>query len=549
VDADGGNVMQLVLRDHRSDRQDNQVRQQPWNTFALWGAGPRRGDEIWAIRSDGIQDKRLAWFALLRLNTRTARVRELDLPRRSYDWLFDAQDRLRGIAVAEGEIGERGSYRIRDAAGGPWQEVSNHLRAAPVLPALPDHLAPDGRWFTSASEDNRDTRALFVWDAETRKPAAKPLLESPHFDLHPDFVETDTALLGVRMQLDAEVTHWFDPAMRDVQAEVDRQLPATSNRVVPPRRGDSPWLLVEAFADVHPRRWFAFHRGNRRLVAIGGQRPEIDAARMGTMDLVRVKARDGLEIPCYVTLPPGMTMASAKAAGRKLPLVVDVHGGPHVRGATWEWQPMVQFLATRGYAVLQPQFRGSTGFGRKHLLAGLKQWGLAMQDDLADCARWAVGEGIADAKRIAIAGASYGGYAALMGLVKDADLFRCAVCQVGVSDLELLFSAGWSDAGEVDKRFGMRERIGDPVADRERFEATSPLKQAARIKNPLLLGYGGEDQRVPIQHGRRLYDAVRGHNPNVEWVEYRAEGHSWARTETQLDWAGRVERFLARNLA
>ncbi len=548
VDADGRNAMQLVLRDHVGVRDDVVLRQQPWNTFALWDEGSQRGDEIWAQRPEGIEDKRLDWFALLRLNTRTARVREVDAPRRSFSWLVDAEDRLRAVWVAQGERGERGSFRILDRVDGQWREVVEYGRGLIEAPTMPSHIAPDGRWF-AVSDKGRDTRALFEYDPATGRPAEKPLLESPHFDLEPDFVESDRQLLGVRLDLDAEVTQWFDEGMRAVQERIDRLLPATSNRVTPPRRDDSPWLLVEAFADVQPARWFVFHRGTGKLTAIGGRRPEIDPARMGTMDLVRIRARDGLEIPTYLTLPPGVTLDAAKAAAGKLPLVVDVHGGPNVRGATWGWQPHVQFLASRGYAVLQPEFRGSTGFGRKHFLAGLKQWGLAMQDDLADVARWAIAQGIADGKRVAIHGASYGGYAALMGLVKDGDLFRCAVCQVGVSDLDLLFSAHWSDMGELDKRYSMRERIGDPQADRERFDATSPLKQAARIKNPLLLGYGGYDERVPIEHGKRLYDAVRRHNPNVEWVEYKAEGHGWDLDETRIDWAGRVERFLARHLA
>jgi dipeptidyl aminopeptidase/acylaminoacyl peptidase len=413
---------------------------------------------------------------------------------------------------------------------------------------MPSHIAPDGRWL-AVSDEGRDTDALFEYDPAAGRIAPRPLLEHPQFDLSPTFVESERALLGARLQLDAEVTHWFDPALRALQERVDRLLPATSNRLTPPRRGGSPWVLVESWADVQPTRWFVFHRETGQLAALGGRRPQIDPARMGTMDLVRIRARDGLEIPTYLTLPPGVTLASARAAATRLPLVVSVHGGPHVRGTTWGWQPHVQFLASRGYAVLQPEFRGSAGFGRRHLLAGFQQWGLAMQDDLADVARWAIEQGVADPRRVAIEGASYGGYAALMGLVKDGELFRCAVCAAGVTDLRLLFTAHWSDASDLSRRYSMRERIGDPDADRERLEATSPLQQAGRIRNPVLLGHGGYDQRVPIEHGRRLHNAVRQHNPNVEWVEYKAEGHDWVLPETTLDWWGRVERFLARHLA
>ncbi len=552
VDADGRNPLQLVLRTPVEARSDLVLRQQPYYTLAMWGQGTARGDEIWAMRPEGIEDKQLDFFSLLRLNTRTARVRDVDAPRRALAGLVDAEDRLRAVWVTEGKGGERASFRIVDLATGRWREVVNFERARVQQPSMPSHIAPDGRWLAVSDEgrgEGRDTDALFEYDPVAGRIAERPLLEHPQFDLSPTFVESDRALLGARLQLDAEVTHWFDPAHRALQERVDRLLPGTSNRITPPRRGGSPWVLVESWADVQPTRWFVFHRETGQLSSLGGRRPQIDPARMGTMDLVRIRARDGLEIPTYLTLPPGVTLASARAAVTKLPLVVSVHGGPHVRGATWGWQPHVQFLASRGYAVLQPEFRGSAGFGRRHLLAGFQQWGLAMQDDLADVARWAVDQGVADARRVAIEGASYGGYAALMGLVKDGELFRCAVCAAGVTDLRLLFTAHWSDASELSRRYSMRERIGDLDADRERLEATSPLQQAARIRNPVLLGHGGYDERVPVEHGRRLHDAVRRHNPNVEWVEYKAEGHDWVLPETTLDWWGRVERFLVRHLA
>jgi dipeptidyl aminopeptidase/acylaminoacyl peptidase len=246
-------------------------------------------------------------------------------------------------------------------------------------------------------------------------------------------------------------------------------------------------------------------------------------------------------MPAYLTLPPGERKT-------QLPLVVLVHGGPWARGASWAWNGEVQFLATRGYAVLQPEFRGSTGFGQRHFRAGFKQWGLAMQDDLADAARWAIAQGVADASRVAIAGASYGGYAALMGLVKDPELFRCAVSWVGVSDLNLLYSATWDDISPDFKRWGMPALLGDREKDAALLKANSPLTHAARIKNPLLMAYGGADHRVPIEHGRRLYEAIKGHNKNLEWVLYDKEGHGWALPETRVDFWGRVERFLARHI-
>ena len=171
-----------------------------------------------------------------------------------------------------------------------------------------------------------------------------------------------------------------------------------------------------------------------------------------------------------------------------------------------------------------------------------------MQDDLADAARWAVAQGIADPKRICIMGASYGGYATLMGLARDGDLFRCGVQWAGVADMLLLFDASWSDNSDAFKRFGMPQLIGDRQKDAAQLEATSPVRLAARIKNPVLMGYGRADKRVPIEYGRRILDAVKPHNPGAEFVEYDKEGHGWALPATEVDWWSRVEVLLALQL-
>ena len=171
--------------------------------------------------------------------------------------------------------------------------------------------------------------------------------------------------------------------------------------------------------------------------------------------------------------------------------------------------------------------------------------------DIADGVHWAVGKGIVDAKRVCIAGASYGGYATLMGLVKDPDLYKCGINWVGVTDIGLLFNSGWnftSDASDEWKAYGMPELIGDPVKDAAQLKATSPLQQAARITQPLLLAYGSVDARVPIIHGTRFRDAVTRTNQNVEWVEYPEEGHGWSLEKNRIDFWTRVENFLDRHI-
>ncbi len=229
-------------------------------------------------------------------------------------------------------------------------------------------------------------------------------------------------------------------------------------------------------------------------------------------------------------------------------MLVLVHGGPFIRGSDWLWNGQVQFLASRGYAVLEPAFRGSTGFGEKHFRAGFKQWGLAMQDDIADGAKWALAQGYADAERICIAGSSYGGYATLMGLVNDPKLFRCGVSWAGVTDIDLMYKWDWSDLPEEYKNYGMPKLIGDPEKDAAQLKATSPILQAARITRPLLLAYGKADRRVPMIHGTKFYEAVKVSNPDVQWVEYAEEGHGWWLVKTRVNFWNRVERFLDQHI-
>jgi dipeptidyl aminopeptidase/acylaminoacyl peptidase len=197
--------------------------------------------------------------------------------------------------------------------------------------------------------------------------------------------------------------------------------------------------------------------------------------------------------------------------------------------------------------VLEPEFRGSTGFGLKHFKAGWKQWGLAMQDDVADATQWAIQKGIADPKRTCIAGASYGGYATLMGLARDPQLYRCGIDWIGVTDLDLMYSSRWSDMTDAAREYGMPLLMGDRERDAKQLAETSPVNLASRIKQPLLMAYGDSDRRVPIQHGARLRDALAPHNKNVEWVVYADEGHGWWLESTKVDFWTRVERFLEKN--
>jgi dipeptidyl aminopeptidase/acylaminoacyl peptidase len=539
VNVDGGAFRQLVESQPTFFKNSTDRTLLPWRTFLLRGTQARQGDDVLVIYPEEFNSKRVGYIQLQRLNTVTGRLQQIDAPLHSTRWLLDARGQLR---VVETYRDNKMALQVRQE-GDAWKVIAEGDGISGAG-ASPRWISPDGTLYAVARSPTRDTLAVHTMDPATGD-LGPALLAVQGFDVEPTFVSDSEKLLGIRFQADAEVTHWLDPRMKALQAAIDAKLPNTANRLGTPLRKGSPHVLVEAFADVQPTITYLYDTESKKLTRLGVTHPGIDAKQMGQTDFMRIKARDGLNIPAYLTLPRG---TDAKAAKKNLPMVVLVHGGPWLRGMSWRWDAEVQFLASRGYAVLQPEFRGSSGFGWRHFESGFKQWGGAMQTDVADATRWAVAQGIADPKRICIMGASYGGYATLMGLAQEPGLFRCGVNWLGVTDIGLMFSASWSDISDDAKRYGMPRMVGDPVIDKALLDAASPIRHAAHIKQPLLMAYGAWDVRVPIEHGERFRNAVKPHNPNLEWVVYDNEGHGWRRFDTRVDFWTRVEAFLGKHL-
>ena len=512
----------------------------PWNTFMMRQHGAQQSEFAYVVSPKYDTKGEITNVDLLRLNTLTGRSYLVDAPRKAMRWVLDQRGEP---AMAVSAERDEASVFYREPAAKAWKKMASYNMYEGTGAYSPLAFGPDGTLYVASYAD-KDKQSVYAMDVASGKMKAAPLITSPDYDFDGELVIGRDKLLGFSMRGDSHSTHWIDPAMNAVQADVDKTLANTANLIEVPARPEMPWVLVTAFSDVQPRMLLLYNTETKVFKRIGSERPAIKAAQMGTQEVVRYKARDGLMIPAWLTIPPG-----GKRTG--LPLVVLVHGGPYVRGSSWGWDAQTQFLASRGYAVLKPEFRGSTGFGDAHFRAGWKQWGLGMQNDIADGAKWAIAQGIVDPKRICIAGASYGGYAALMGLVNDPELFKCGVNWVGVTDIDLLYSGTWGFDDDISasyRQYGMPRLVGDPVKDAAQFKATSPLHQAARIRQPLLLAYGGADRRVPLYHGERLYQAVKQTNPNVEWVVYPDEGHGFALPKNEIDFWNRVERFLDRHI-
>ena len=552
ANRDGSDMRQLVERaTYARDSTQTSIRTRvlPFNVYLLSQVGAQDSDSIYVQRANFNEVRNeVKSYDLLRLNTVNGAVETLTRPGDVQSWLLDQNGAPRLVLTEEQD---KTSVMYLDPAQNSWRKLASFASYGLTTGVFnPLGFGTNGKLYVSA-QHGRDKRGLYTYDLARSGMDKDALVELADYDFSGDLVYSQGRIVGVELLSDARGTTWLDPAMAAVQQAVDALLPDTANIVRPPRRPQSPWMLVEAFSDKQPALYLVYNTETKALSKIGAAQPAVDPAAMAQQDLHRVTARDGLVIPTWLTLPKGSEKGSEKQARKMLPMVVLVHGGPYVRGNEWQWEAQAQFLASRGYAVLQPEFRGSTGFGARHAHSGWKQWGLAMQDDVADATRWAVAQGIADPKRICIAGASYGGYATLMGLVKDPQLYQCGISWAGVSDLTMLASQNnrfISDMGDTYHQYGLPVLLGDPVKDAERFKATSPLQQASAIRRPVLLAHGGADQRVPVAQTKLLYDALKPGSPDSELVIYGDEGHGWTLPKTRIDFWNRVERFLNQHI-
>lgn len=476
-----------------------------------------------------------------RLNTVTGVRHSLSygLPERVYSWLTDATRQLRAAATYG-----KGREQIwwRDKADQPWQQVADFDELGPDSIQL-WHLDPDGQVYVLARK-GAATEGLFTFDPHTARISDTPVALLKGFDLDPErLVDSRThKLVGLRFRTDASHTLWLDDRLAALQNGLDKALPGRSNTVLCTRCLGARFFVVLSQSDRQPGQYLLFDAKEGSIQPIGFERPWIDEAAQGRRTFHRIKARDGLDMPVYLTQP------AHQAEGHLPPAVVVVHGGPFLRGVTTHWDAEAQFLASRGYVVIEPEFRGSTGYGWALFHAGWKQWGQRMQDDLADSVQWAAGQHLVDPSRVCVMGASYGGYAALMAPIATPGVFKCAISFAGVTDIDLMYSVTWSDVSEDWKRYGMPRLVGDRVADAQMLKKASPLNRAAEIKVPVLLAHGGDDRRVPLAHERAFASAARAAGVSLEEWIYAEEGHGFYKPEDHADYLRHVEAFLSKHI-
>ena len=301
---------------------------------------------------------------------------------------------------------------------------------------------------------------------------------------------------------------------------------------------DGSLSVVLVQADSDPGAFYLFDPKTQKLTMLLPRMPWIDPSQMARKQPIKFAARDGLKLQGYVTFPPG------EESAKNLPMVVVIHGGPYGIRDRWDYDSDVQALATRGYAVLQVNFRGSGGYGYDFVKAGWRQWGGTMQDDVTDGTRWAIAQGIADPKRICIYGASYGGYAALEGAVKEPDLYKCAIGYVGVYDLPMMYHRGDTPQSNWGKDF-LKRALGD---DMTVLASHSPINQLDSLKAKVMLVVGGKDERVPEVQGLRMHQALLDRHIAHEWMLKPDEMHGFYVEANIAELYTRMLQFIGANI-
>lgn len=449
--------------------------------------------------------------------------------------LFDAQGRIRVQKIdtrdqlaIEARIGD--SMRFTRLFTLPRDIETGALPHAEIL-------ADAEETFLFVDYSAHDRGALVGWSLQAGKRIGE-VFTPPEGEITKIVTSRDQKhLLGVEYDADKGHAHWFDAEFGALQATLDKTFPEQTVRITD-WSDDRKRFVIVVHSDTEAGVVFLLDRARvqPKLMALGSSRPQLNAKDLARMEPVHFAARDGLELQGYLTKPNG-------AQGPQ-PFVLLPHGGPYGVRDYWGYDPEVQFLANRGYAVLQINYRGSGGFGRKFLEAGRLEWGKKMQDDLTDAVRWAIAQGIADPQRVAIYGASYGGYAAMAGVTSTPELYRCAVNYVGAVDMTYL---GRRDQGGNPRMNEMFYEIW-VHPDMEELKRRSPVNHVEAIRVPTLHAYGENDPRVEFRHWKKLKAELDRHHKPYEVVNQVDEGHGFAAPSARIKFYLRLEEFLRKHL-
>ncbi|MFN7212844.1 MAG: prolyl oligopeptidase family serine peptidase [Lysobacteraceae bacterium] len=460
---------------------------------------------------------------------RTIDVARAPVRRAGFD--TDNQGQVRFAAGAGSDNRVRTYHRANDDA--EWQLINDEALTQRIVGPL--GFSADGKVAYLQTEQEEGPDIIETFDVATgeRKRLTGDDTVSP---LTVFRSPTDGSIYAAAYMDGKPRVEYIDPSSPFSQAHKALQA-AVPDQVVYPTSwsADGRYGVFLGFADRVPGDFYLFDREQNKLQYMVSRAAWFTPDQLAETRPIQFTARDGLVIHGYLTIPRG-------SDGKGLPLIVNPHGGPFGPYDNWGYEPERQLLASRGYATLQVNFRGSGNYGRSFTRAGYQQWGGTMQDDLTDATKWAIAEGIAPADRICIYGASYGGYASLMAVVKEPTLYQCAVGNVGVYDMPLMFGAGDIPETESGENF-LKEALGTTS-----LESVSPNRQAARIQVPVYLMAGREDVRAPPEHTEMMYEALKALGKPVEMKIYDGEGHGNYLPSNRIDFANRLLGFFAEHI-
>ncbi len=504
----------------------------PWQGVraAVVATSPKQPNVI--LVTANVRDRKSMDVYRLSLDTGAA-VLDTENPGDVLDWGVDSALQVREATASTKEGGTE--IRVRDTVKAPWKPLIT-VGLEEILQFV--DFTEDGKSIIIQSSINADTARLI--EKSLKSGAERVLASSDKSDI--GNVMGYPGRHGIRAaSFDVDGRDSWVPVEPSMKGDLEALKAGLQGdyEVISMDAADGKWIVGET-RDLGPGRFWLYDRKAKKLDILFTSKPKLEGLPLAVMKPLNIAARDGLTLPAYLSLPPGKEP-------KKLPMVLLVHGGPWGRD-TWGQNSQAQWLANRGYAVLQVNFRASTGYGKKFLNAGNRQWALAMHDDLLDAVSWAVKEGIADQKKVAVMGGSYGGYATLAGLAFTPETFACGVDIVGPSNIFTLLATVppyWAAF-----RRQLVSRIGDPEnpADKEMLTKASPLFSADKIKAPLLIGQGANDPRVKPAESEQIVSAMEKNGLPVTYVLYPDEGHGFARPDNRIDFYARAEGFLSKCL-
>ncbi|MBP7400121.1 MAG: S9 family peptidase [Chitinophagales bacterium] len=472
------------------------------------------------------------FFDVYKLNALTGELKLVEEnPGNITQWITDHTGAVRMAMTTDG-VNTSLLYRKNGSA--TFENILTTNFKEGIMPVFFDF---DNKQVYALSNLNRDKMAVVLFDPETAK-ETEVLFEHDAVDISGIYYSRKRKVITyAKFTTWKTELHFFDDFTKQVYENIRAQINYDAEIYITARNKAEDIFIIRTLSDKSLGNYYIYDVATEKLTHLANVSPWLDPNQLQSMQAIEYSSRDGLKIHGYLTLPADTKLP--------VPVIVNPHGGPWARDE-WHFQPDVQFLANRGFAVLQMNFRGSTGYGRTFLESSFKEWGKKMQDDITDGVHWLIDKGIADKNRIGIYGGSYGGYATLAGLAFTPDLYACGVDYVGVSNLFTFMQTippYWEPYLEM-----MYEMVGNPETDKTQFENTSPVFHADKIKVPLFIAQGAKDPRVVQAESDQMVEAMRNNGVEVKYMVKENEGHGFANEENRFEFYEAMEQFFTEHL-